>query len=77
MRIELFGIARARAGTDALDVEAATLGEALRALATACPDLVPEVICDGKLTDSFLASLNDDRFVRAADTRIGPDDTLL
>jgi molybdopterin converting factor small subunit len=77
MRIELFGIARARAGIEAVDVEAGTLGEALRELATACPDLVPEVIRDGRLTDSFLASLNDDRFVRAANTPIGPDDTLL
>ncbi|MHC4933417.1 MAG: MoaD/ThiS family protein [Planctomycetota bacterium] len=77
MRIELFGIARARAGTGSVDVEAATLGEALRELAAVCPDLVPEVICDGRLTDSFLASLNDDAFIREADTPIGPRDTLL
>lgn len=78
MRIELFGIARARAGREAVDVDAGNLGEALRALAAACPGLEPEVVgADGLLTDSFLASLNGAAFVRDESTPLGADDRLL
>ncbi len=77
MRIELFGIARRRAGTDAVEVEAATLREAMRRLGQACPGLVPEVVEDGGLTGAYLASLNGDRFVSDGDTALSEGDTLL
>lgn len=78
MRIELFGIARARAGREAVDVEAESLGEAIRALAAACPGLEPDVVTgDGRLTDSFLASLNGAVFVRDEATPLDPEDKLL
>ena len=77
MRIELFGIARARARREIIDLEAATLGEAVFALAEACPGLVPEVLADGRLNDLYLASLNGERFVSDPGTPIGPDDALL
>ncbi|MCK6458720.1 MAG: MoaD/ThiS family protein [Planctomycetes bacterium] len=77
MRIELFGIARARAGRETIDVEAGSLGEAIRALARACPGVVPEVVEDGRLTDSYLASLNGDRFVKDPELRLAKGDTLL
>ena len=78
MRIELFGIARARAGREAVDVEAGSLGEAIRVLAAACPGLEPDVVDGtGRLTDSFLASLNGAVFVRDVATPLEADDTLL
>ena len=77
MRIELFGIARRRAGTDAVEVEAATLREAVHGLGRACPGLVPEVVEDGRLTGACLASLNGDRFVSDGDTALKEGDTLL
>jgi len=78
MRIELFGIARARAGREAVDVEAGSLGEALRALAATCPGLEPEVVDGaGRLTDSFLASLNGAAFVRDEATPLEAGDKLL
>lgn len=77
MRIELFGIARARAGREALEVEAGSLGDAIRALASACPGVVPEVVLDGRLTDGYLASLNGDRFVRDPGLALAKGDTLL
>jgi molybdopterin converting factor small subunit len=77
VRIELFGIARARAGREALEVEARNLGEAIRALAAACPGVVPEVVAGGRLTDAYLASLNGERFVKNAELRLAPGDTLL
>jgi len=77
MRIELFGIARARAGREALDVDAGSLGDAIRALARECPGVVPEVVADGRLTDAFLASLNGVRFVADPELALANDDTVL
>ncbi len=77
MRIELFGIARARAGREALEVEARSLGDAIRALARECPGVVPEVVADGHLTDGFLASLNGDRFIADPALKLARNDTIL
>ncbi len=77
MRIELFGIARARAGREALEVQVQCLGDAIRALARECPGLVPEVVADGRLTDGYLASLNGDRFVADPALKLARDDTVL
>jgi molybdopterin converting factor small subunit len=77
VRIELFGIARARAGREAVDVDAASLGEAVRALGAACPGLVPEVVTDGRLADGFVANLNGDAFVDDPALPLRPGDTLL
>lgn len=77
MRIELYGVARLRAGCEQVEVNASTLGEAVRALADACPALVPEVVEEGRLTAGFLASLNGERFVVEEATPVRADDTLL
>ncbi|MHC4548068.1 MAG: ubiquitin family protein [Planctomycetota bacterium] len=77
MRIELFGIARVRAGREAVEVDAADLGEAILALAATCPALEPEVVKDGRLTGGFLASLNGELFVTDAATPLAPTDSLL
>jgi len=77
VRIELFGIARARAGTGAVEVDAATLGAALHALQEACPGLGPDVLVDGRLADGYLVSLNGAAFVSDAATPLDPGDSLL
>ena len=77
MRIELFGIARARAGREAIEVEAKVLGDAIRALARECPGVVPEIVEDGRLTGGYLASLNGDRFVADPALKLARGDTLL
>lgn len=77
MRIELFGIARARAGREAVEVDARSLGDALLALARECPGVVPEVVVDGRLTDGYIASLNGDRFVADPALALAEGDTLL
>jgi molybdopterin converting factor small subunit len=56
--IELFGVARMRAGCAALSVEARCLGDALRALGERCPSLVPAVVADGRLGRGYLVALN-------------------
>ncbi len=73
----MFGIARSRAGTSLVEVEATTVEDALRALAQSCPDLVPEVVHEGRLTEHFLASLNGELFVSDAGRTLRSDDTLL
>ena len=79
MRVELFGIARLRAGTGLveLDLGACDLDSAVRALAAACPTLVPDVIADGRLSDSYVANLNGQAFLSDGATPIAKDDTLL
>jgi len=77
VRIELFGVARLRAGTDLIEVEAGNLAAALHALAEAYPTLVPEVIAAGRLTESYVANLNGHTFLSDGGTRLAQDDTLL
>lgn len=68
MRLELYGIARLRAGRPALDVDAASVGEALAALGRACPGLDPA---------HLLLSLNGERFVSDPAIPLAPTDTLV
>jgi hypothetical protein len=61
--VELFGIPRLKAGASTMGVNAATLGEALRALAAACPVLVgPVLTVAGTLHPAYTVNLNGDRF---------------
>lgn len=76
-RVELFGVARARAGAQFAEVEGGTLGEALRALAARFPNLEPEVLSGGALTEHYVISLNGERFVRDPKTPLRPGDVLL
>lgn len=58
VRIELFGVPRMRAGVDEVSVEATSLGEALRALAAACPVLDRGVVLGGALSRGYLVAVN-------------------
>ena len=73
----MFGVARVRAGTDAVEVEASTVERALRALGQVCPSVIPDVVKDGRLTDHFVASLNGELFVSDPGRTLRPEDTLL
>ena len=77
IRVEFFDVARARAGTGAVDVEAGTLGDALRAAVAACPGLEPEIIRDGRLARHWRASLNGREFLDDPDARLEPGDAVL
>lgn len=61
--IELFGIARARAGVALFDVEAETLGAALGRLVGAHPALEGEIIAADRPANGYLISLDGERFV--------------
>ena len=77
VRIELFEGARRIAAVAAVDVEAATLGEALAALEARHPELAPRVVCDGRLAPHWRASLRGDRFVEDPATALEDGDTIL
>src|SRR5688572_14100267 len=65
LRVELYGVARLRAGREAVEIPVpGTLGEALAQLAAAVPELVGAVIAvDGTLAAGSVASLDGERFV--------------
>jgi molybdopterin synthase sulfur carrier subunit len=75
--IELFGVPRLRAGKARVDCQAATVGEALVALAAECPALEGTVTEAGRIRPAYALSLNGDRFVTDPDLRLAPGDVLL
>jgi molybdenum cofactor guanylyltransferase len=77
VRVELYDLARMRAGTAAVEVEAATLGEAVREAAARLPGLVPDVVREGRLTAHFRANLRGERFVEDPATPLHDGDAVL
>jgi molybdopterin converting factor small subunit len=80
IRVELFGIARQRAGTAVIRIPAEgprRLDELLRGLAADYPLWADECLDGNCLRSSYLANLNGERFVRDPSTRISPGDELL
>jgi molybdopterin converting factor small subunit len=77
IRVELFGVPRLRARTGCLEVEAASVGEALRALAGACPALDGTVIHGRGVHPAYRLNLNGERFVESAEMPLNDGDTLL
>jgi molybdopterin converting factor small subunit len=75
--IELYGALRLRTGTARLDVEAATLAAALRAVAQACPVLEGTAIVGDSLHPAYRASINGERFVSDPRTKLADGDALL
>jgi len=77
IRIEFFGIPRHRAGVAEIEVEAATLGEALCEMRRRLPQLDEVCLADGRLSGGYLASLNGRNFVSDAVTPLADGDCLL
>jgi len=77
IRIEFFGIPRHRAGVAEIEVEAATLGAALREVRRRLPQLDQVCAADGRLCGGYLASLNGRNFVSDPSTPLAEGDCLL
>jgi molybdopterin converting factor small subunit len=76
VRVEFFGLSRERAGVAELELRADTLGQLLATLALRYPSL-GDVIAGDRLSSSFVANLNGDRFVSDPRTRLREDDCVL
>lgn len=81
IRVELFGIARRRAGVDHvwLNVNSAgsSLGELLGELARRFPSFAEACLDGERLRRGFVANQNGDRFVSDPSTKLQDGDTLL
>ena len=77
VRVELFGIVRARAGVAATTAVGWTLGDVLADLATKFPTLAEMCIDGRRLRPGFTANLGGERFVTAAETPLADGDTVL
>jgi molybdopterin converting factor small subunit len=76
MRVEFLGLSRERAGVPALELHAETLGQLLATLTVRFPAL-DGVITGDRLSSSFVANLNGDRFVSDPRTHLRDDDCVL
>ena len=75
--VELFGIARARAGVAQTTAEGNCLGDVLTDLATRFPELAEACIDGCHLRPSFTANVSGQRFVTAPETPLRAGDTVL
>jgi hypothetical protein len=75
--VEFFGLPRARAGRAELTVAAATVGEVLAAIATACPALADLHRPDGRIASHYMLSLDGARFVTDLAETLPPGARLL
>lgn len=77
VEVELFGIARARAGTARTAAAGDCLGDVLVDLAARFPDLAATCIEGRSLKPGFMASLGGRRFVTAPETPLAAGEPVL
>lgn len=77
VRVEFYGIVRQRAGVESVDVEAATLGEALEQVGARLPELARHCLDKGHLRPGYLANVNGDRFTADLGTPLCAGDSVL
>jgi molybdopterin converting factor small subunit len=77
IRIEFFGIPRRRAGVAEIEINAATLGEALGEVRRRLPQLDDVFLANGRLGGGYLANLNGRNFVGDPATPLADGDCLL
>ena len=77
IRVELYEGARTLAGIDAVEVEARTLGEALRALVAKAPALAPRVVDGDRPATHWRVNRNGDAFLDDPDAPLEDGDTIL
>ncbi|MFC1757362.1 MoaD/ThiS family protein [Planctomycetota bacterium] len=80
IEVEFFGIARQRAQKSSATIAvdgSLRLTDILSTLSERFPDLVPDCIVRGRLTNICSANLNGDRFLPDVEFEIHPGDRLL
>jgi molybdopterin converting factor small subunit len=77
VRIEFYGVPRHRAGVEAIEVEAATLGTALAAARRKLPGLTDSCDDEGRPCRGILVSLGGREFVSDPARPLNAGDTIL
>lgn len=81
IRVEFFGIARQRAGTSELMLDASTgtllLSEVLKQVAARTPELGQTLLVGGELHESLTVNVDGNRFIREPTTPIRDGQSLL
>jgi molybdopterin converting factor small subunit len=77
VRIELYGVPRLRAGVQAVDVHASTIGDALLQLQRAYPQLEPDVLTGGKLNAAYVVAIDGGALTRDPQVPLSAGDTLV
>jgi sulfur-carrier protein len=75
--VELFGIARSRAGVARTLAEGPSLGDVLRDLARRFPELAGACIEGEQLRPGFIVNVSGNRFVSSPDTSLNAGDTVM
>jgi molybdopterin synthase sulfur carrier subunit len=75
--VELFGVPRLRAGRPTCTVTAGSIGDAMAALETQCPQLSGTVLANGWPLPAYRLSLNGNSFVTDRAVRLHPGDSLI
>ena len=75
--IEFFGVPRQRAGTERVEIEAGSLGQALAVLSKRFEGMAEACFDGNRLRPGYVANLNGDRFVSEPDTPLADGDSLL
>lgn len=77
VRIEFYGIPRDRAGVATADVQAASLGELIRAMVIQFPTFDGQLIAADRLLPAYVANINGERFVNDPQTPLADGDCVL
>ncbi len=77
VRVEFFGLARERAGVAEMEVEAKSVGAALRQVSNRLPQLQDVCLDGNRLRAGYLANINGRTFVSDPCTVLRAGDSLL
>lgn len=77
IRVELYGIVRERVGVEAIDVEAATLGEVFTELEKHSAAFASACLENGTLRAGYLANIDGRTFTTDIDTPVTDGTTVL
>ena len=75
--VELFGVARVKAGVASVQVDGVTLGQVLRAAESRCAPLRGLLLAEGRIRAAYRVSLNAARFLSDLNEPIDSGDVLL
>lgn len=77
IRVEFYGIPRQRAGVEAIEVEAVSLGDVLLRVGEQLPELAKACLEAGRLLPTYIANINGESFTHDPETVLKSGDTVM